>query len=66
MKKYTLSLIKVLYILLLRQDILLKYYDRWYAKFSQATTQPKLSVQKIGCEKVDAEENALILIQTIV
>ena len=47
-------------------DILLKYYDRWYAKFSQATTQPKLSVQKIGCEKVDAEENAQILIQTIV
>lgn len=46
-------------------DILLKYYDRWYAKFSQATTQPKLSVQKIGCEKVDAEENAQILIQTI-
>jgi tRNA 2-selenouridine synthase len=46
-------------------DILLKYYDRWYAKFSQATTQPKLSVQKIGCEKVDAEENAQILVQTI-
>ena len=46
-------------------DILLKYYDRWYAKFSQATTQPKLSVQKIGCEKVDAEENAQILIKTI-
>lgn len=44
-------------------DILLKYYDRWYAKFSQATTQPKLSVQKIICEKVDAEENAQILME---
>jgi tRNA 2-selenouridine synthase len=45
-------------------DILLKYYDRWYAKFSQATTQPKLSVERVVCEKVDASQNAAILIRS--
>jgi tRNA 2-selenouridine synthase len=41
--------------------ILLKYYDKWYEKNALSTAKTKLAVQSIPSDKVDAENNALLL-----
>lgn len=42
-------------------SILLSYYDKWYAKHSQNSTQPKLIVLPITSDKVDPILNASLL-----
>lgn len=43
-------------------SILLKYYDKWYSKFSQPnTTSPKLHLNKISALSVDPVVNANLL-----
>ena len=43
-------------------EILLKYYDRWYDKFSKHSAEPTLTLVKLTANKVDAAENAKILL----
>lgn len=42
--------------------ILLKYYDKWYAKFSQADTKPKQLVLPLSSLQVDPHKNAKLLL----
>jgi tRNA 2-selenouridine synthase len=42
--------------------ILLKYYDKWYAKFSQADTKPKQQILPLSAQRVDPQENAKLLL----
>ena len=42
--------------------ILLKYYDKWYAKFSQADTKPKQQILPLSSPQVAPQENAKILL----
>jgi tRNA 2-selenouridine synthase len=45
--------------------ILLTYYDKWYLKGLQNRENLEGLLQKIACEKVDAEANAKVLIQEL-
>ena len=42
--------------------ILLKYYDKWYAKFSQADTKPKQQILPLVSQVVNPQENAKLLL----
>ena len=43
-------------------EILLKYYDKWYDKFSKQSAEPTLALVKLTVNKVDAAENANFLL----
>jgi tRNA 2-selenouridine synthase len=46
-------------------SILLRYYDKWYEKFSKPTTHPNLQIVKIASQKVDATINARLLLALV-
>lgn len=43
-------------------DILLKYYDKWYDKFSKTSAEPTLQLIKLTANEVNASDNAKILL----
>jgi tRNA 2-selenouridine synthase len=43
-------------------EILLKYYDKWYTKFSKPTTEPNLYIINLDAEAVNEEANAKLLL----